>query len=83
MDDVVTESSAVHYHSQIAIDFHASYNDQANRHERLLVWRSYLDRYLSGATLAYDMGCGSGILAADIAARGIRTIAIDGSALHV
>jgi 2-polyprenyl-3-methyl-5-hydroxy-6-metoxy-1,4-benzoquinol methylase len=80
LDDVVTESSAVHYHSQIAIDFHTSYKYQANRHERLTIWRRYLDRYLDGATLVYDMGCGSGILAADIAARGIHTIAIDGSA---
>ena len=75
-----TLDDAVCYHSRIAVDFNDSYKREANRRERLRVWRGYLDRYLDGATLAYDMGCGSGILAADIAARGISTIAIDGSA---
>lgn len=80
MNDLVTEMSAVHYHSEIAIHFHDSYKYDANRHERLMVWRKYLDRYLGEATVVYDMGCGSGILSAEVAARGIRTIAIDGSA---
>lgn len=75
----LTETGAVRYHSEIAAAFNDSYKHEANRRERLMVWRGYLDRYLDGATLVYDMGCGSGILAADIAARGIRTIAIDGS----
>jgi SAM-dependent methyltransferase len=80
LNDLVTETGAVHYHSETAIVFHNSYKYEANRHERLVIWQKYLDRYLGSATLAYDMGCGSGIFAANIAARGIRTIAIDGSA---
>lgn len=80
MSDRTAPADAVSYHSEIAAKFEGSYRHEANRRERLEVWRRYFDRYLDGAKLVYDMGCGPGIFAADIAARGIRTIAIDGSA---
>lgn len=70
---------AVAFHSEIAAEFHASYQTHANRRERVRVWRGFLDRYARGARLAYDMGCGTGILTCELAARGIETIGIDGS----
>jgi 2-polyprenyl-3-methyl-5-hydroxy-6-metoxy-1,4-benzoquinol methylase len=71
---------SVDFHSEIAAEFHASYQRDANRLERVKVWRDFFDRYMGGAKLVYDMGCGSGVLACEIASRNIRTIGIDGSA---
>jgi SAM-dependent methyltransferase len=72
-------TDAVVFHSEIASQFHASYRSDSNRLERVKVWGELLDRYANGATLAYDVGCGSGILACEIARRGIETIGIDGA----
>lgn len=69
----------VSFYSRIAPEFHASYSTDANRVERVRVWRSLLDRYAPGAHFAYDIGCGSGVLACDLAGRGIETIGIDGA----
>jgi len=73
-------SDAVAFHSQIATDFHASYRDDPNRLERVRIWNALLDRYARNAKFAYDIGCGSGVLACNIAGRGIETIGIDGAA---
>ena len=70
---------AVAYYSDVASDFHASYKNDANRLERVKIWRGYFDRFLQDVTFAYDMGCGSGILACELAGRGIETIGIDGA----
>lgn len=70
----------VSYYSQIAPEFHASYSSDANRIERVRVWRKFLDRYAAAAHFAYDIGCGSGVLSCDLAGRGIETIGIDGAA---
>jgi len=43
------------------------------------VWRNFLGRFAGSPKLAYDIGCGSGFLACELAARGITTIGIDGS----
>ena len=72
-------TDAVAFHSEIASKFHASYRRDANRLERVRVWKHLLDRYAPGAALAYDVGCGSGVLACEIARRGIETIGIDGA----
>jgi 2-polyprenyl-3-methyl-5-hydroxy-6-metoxy-1,4-benzoquinol methylase len=72
-------TSAVAYHSKIAQKFHCSYRTDANRRERLGIWRKYIEAYGHSAQLAYDLGCGSGILACEVAKRGIETVAIDGS----
>jgi len=72
-------SDPVAFHSEIAADFHASYRGDRNRRERVRVWNELLDRYARNAKFAYDIGCGSGVLACDIARRGIETIGIDGA----
>lgn len=69
----------VAFHSQIAADFNASYAADANRLERLRVWRTWLDRYTAHVPLAYDIGCGSGMLTAEIAPRADAVVAIDGA----
>jgi predicted TPR repeat methyltransferase len=73
-------TEAVDYYSENAADFHASYAADPNRLERVGVWKAFLDRYAGEAGKAYDLGCGSGILACEIAGRGIETVGIDGSA---
>jgi SAM-dependent methyltransferase len=70
----------VSFYSRIAPQFHASYGTDPNRIERLQVWGRFLDRYAAGAQFAYDIGCGSGVLACELATRGIETIGIDGAA---
>ena len=70
---------AVGFHSTIATDFGASYGTDPNRRERVEFWNGFLDRYTRGVNFAYDMGCGPGVLSAEIAARGIEVMAIDGS----
>jgi SAM-dependent methyltransferase len=72
--------NAVQYYSDTATEFHDSYRADANRLERLDVWRDFLNRHSAGAAFAYDVGCGSGILACELAARGIETIGLDGAA---
>ena len=71
---------AVTYYSQAASGFHASYAADANRQERLAVWCQFIDRYVQGANSAYDLGCGSGILACELGSRGIQTVGVDGAA---
>src|SRR5450432_4431865 len=70
----------VGFYSRIAPDFHASYATDPNRIERMRVWQHFLERYAQDARFAYDIGCGSGLLACELAARGIETIGIDGAA---
>ena len=72
-------NAAIEYHSKIAVEFHQSYQRAANRLERIRVWKMLIDRYGRNAALAYDLGCGSGILTCELAKRGIRAIGIDGS----
>jgi len=72
-------TDAVEYFSGEAEEFHASYREDANRLERMRVWRGFLDRYATGASSALDFGCGTGILACELARRGIDTVGIDGS----
>jgi SAM-dependent methyltransferase len=72
--------NAVDYYSGAAETFHASYGSDPNRLERLRVWGRFFDRYAAQATTAVDFGCGSGILACELAARGVTTLGIDGSA---
>ncbi len=71
---------AVDYYSTAAGSFHASYAADANRQERLAIWGQFIDRFVAGAAFAYDLGCGSGILACDLARRGIETVGVDGAA---
>lgn len=70
----------VSFYSQVAPEFHASYQSDPNRLERMRVWSQFLDRYAQGTRFAYDIGCGSGVLACELARRGIETIGIDGAA---
>ncbi len=74
-----TQTDAVAYYSGAAAHFHASYAADANRQERLQVWNRFIDRFLSKVTYAYDLGCGSGILACELARRGIETVGVDGA----
>jgi 2-polyprenyl-3-methyl-5-hydroxy-6-metoxy-1,4-benzoquinol methylase len=71
--------NGVGFYSEVALDFHASYSRDANRRERMRVWNQFLDRYATGAAFAYDVGCGSGVLACAMAERGIESIGIDGA----
>jgi 2-polyprenyl-3-methyl-5-hydroxy-6-metoxy-1,4-benzoquinol methylase len=73
------EKDAVAYYSEVARTFHESYKKDANRHDRVRVWRSYFDRFLTEAKFGYDMGCGSGIMACELARRGIEMVGIDGA----
>jgi SAM-dependent methyltransferase len=70
---------AVSFYSGAAERFHGSYARDANRRERLAVWGRFLDRFVIGAGFAYDLGCGSGILACELARRGVQTLGIDGA----
>lgn len=71
--------AAVEFYSKTAQDFHASYKADPNRIERVSIWRNFIDRYANGIYSACDIGCGSGILACELARRGIKTFAVDGS----
>lgn len=73
-------TDAVAFHSEIASTFHASYADDPNRQERIVVWRRVLARVLSKGELAYDIGCGSGMVTCEIAPYAQRVTAIDGAA---
>ena len=75
----MTTMDAVTYYSGDAGRFHASYAADANRQERLAVWSRFIDRYVAGALFAYDLGCGSGILACDLARRGTEVVGVDGA----
>ena len=71
---------AVDFHTKIAGDFHDSYAADANRLERMAVWRAALSRHAPAhAPLAYDIGCGTGRLTGEIAPRADKVIAIDGA----
>ena len=70
---------AVAYFSGAAAEFHDSYSNDANRKERLAVWRGYFDRFLEEAGFAYDLGCGSGILACELGRRGMQIMGLDGA----
>ncbi len=72
-------TDAVAFYSHVAESFHESYRADANRLERVRVWREYFDRYMGDARFGYDLGCGSGILACELAARGIEIVGIDGA----
>jgi SAM-dependent methyltransferase len=74
-----TLTDAVAYYSDAARDFHASYQQDANRLERLRVWGGYFDRYITARSFGYDLGCGSGILACELGRRGAETVGIDGA----
>jgi SAM-dependent methyltransferase len=76
----VPPDDGVSFYSRIAPEFHASYEIDANRAERMRVWKQFLDRYATTAHFAYDIGCGSGVLACELATRGIETVGIDGAA---
>jgi SAM-dependent methyltransferase len=72
-------NDAVAFYSAHATSFHYSYGRDANRRERLAVWACFLNRHCAGVSFAYDLGCGSGILACELARRGIRTLGLDGA----
>jgi SAM-dependent methyltransferase len=73
-------ADAADYFSRDAAAFHASYEASPNRLERLRVWADFLDRYSIRARTAYDVGCGTGILACQLGRRGITTCGLDASA---
>ena len=73
-------ADAISYYSQAAPSFHASYQADANRLERVRVWRGFIARHVAASGLAYDLGCGSGILACELAHRGLEVVGVDGAA---
>lgn len=70
---------AIAYYSDVAKKFHASYQRDANRLERISIWKLFIDSHAQNARTAYDIGCGSGILACELAGRGMTTTGIDGA----
>jgi SAM-dependent methyltransferase len=74
-----SREDGVSFYSRVAPAFHASYDNDPNRIERMHVWGQFLDRYATAARFAYDIGCGSGVLACELGKRGIETIGIDGA----
>jgi 2-polyprenyl-3-methyl-5-hydroxy-6-metoxy-1,4-benzoquinol methylase len=79
MGEKDTAMDVVAYHSQIAREFHASYTNDPNRLERLQVWKTFIARHAGGSRFVYDMGCGSGVLACELAQAGKTVVGIDGS----
>ena len=73
-------ADAISYYSQAAPSFHASYRADANRLERVRVWRGFITRHVATSGLAYDLGCGSGILACELGRRGTEVVGVDGAA---
>jgi SAM-dependent methyltransferase len=71
---------AVEFYSGVATEFHSSYQKDANRLERVRFFEDFVNRHAAGSTFAYDVGCGSGVLACELARRGIETVGIDGAA---
>ena len=72
-------TDAVAFHSEIASDFHATYESDPNRKDRIVVWRRLISRFVKPGALAYDLGCGPGIVTCEIAPYAERVIAIDGA----
>ncbi len=70
---------AVAFYSGTALAFHKSYATDSNRLERLSVWRCHLKKYAQPVHLAYDIGCGSGMLTCEIAPLAAQVIGIDGA----
>lgn len=70
---------ALDFHTKIANEFDQSYSYDANRLERLTIWKAYLAKYASGVDFAYDLGCGSGAITSLLAQYAKRVIAIDGA----
>ncbi len=77
---VTAPTDAVAYYADVARGFHDSYRADANRLERLRVWNGLFDQYVAAPGRAYDLGCGSGILACELARRGLDVTGIDGAA---
>ncbi len=73
-------ADAIAYYSDAAPSFHASYRADANRLERIQVWRGFIERHVTRTGFAYDLGCGSGILACELARRGASVVGVDGAA---
>jgi 2-polyprenyl-3-methyl-5-hydroxy-6-metoxy-1,4-benzoquinol methylase len=72
--------SASQFHSNIAQDFDALYQNSPAFQERYQVWIQLLDLHVSAKARMLDLGCGSGIFSIYIAQKGNAVTGIDGAA---
>ena len=71
---------AVAWHERIASRFDARYREGKRFKERFRVWSELIRDHCEPGMDAVDLGCGSGVFTALLAARARRVYAIDGSA---
>ena len=72
-------SSAVDWHSQIAVNFNQNYEYRKRFKERYKVWSSLIDKYSHQEKSALDLGCGSGVFSFLLAEKNKKVIGVDGS----
>lgn len=70
--------SGARFHEQLAGSWSAAYHS-GSFSRRLAFFVPYLDRFVASGARWLDAGCGSGVLARQLAARGARVVAVDAS----
>jgi 2-polyprenyl-3-methyl-5-hydroxy-6-metoxy-1,4-benzoquinol methylase len=70
-------SDCVEHFSNNQAEFGKYYLDNQEFRERVQVWRRLLDRYSVPNGLSLDMGCGTGVFALYLAAKGGRVVGVD------
>lgn len=68
---------------KFAADFVRQYESDPDFQERSVLWRKLIDKYAVGKKRALDVGCGSGILSAYLAEKGLEVVAVDSSAAMI
>ena len=72
-------NAAIDFHDQIAEKFDRNYELSVAFLERVQVWTTLFDRYVSPSASVIDFGCGSGIFSHYLAEKGCSVTGIDGS----
>ncbi len=70
---------AARWHSRVAEQFDAGYEEGGRFRERFEVWREVLERLGKPGGRVLDFGCGSGRLDPPLLATGCRVVGVDGS----
>jgi 2-polyprenyl-6-hydroxyphenyl methylase/3-demethylubiquinone-9 3-methyltransferase len=72
-------SDPVAWHSQIAPDFDANYDQSSAFKERLTVWSQLIEKFVHPCADVLDAGCGSGVFSLLAAQRATSVVGIDAS----